>query len=652
MRDTLPYGSWPSPLTAAAAAAAAPRLEGAVFVGDDIWWGEAIAEEGSRTAVRRRTADGRIETLLPGPWSARSRVHEYGGGSWTASADGRLFFVEKTDQRVWMLAPRTGAAATAGADSASTPVPLTADAGDVRYGGLTWQHGRLLAVREDHTGGGVPRRAIVAISPTGDGATALVDGSDFLAQPSLSPDGHRLAWIAWNHPDMPWDRTEIRVADLRLDPPAVTTLPTRGSAPLQPTWTASDTLLYVDDTDGRWNLWRADGPFDDGDATTTTPLEKTDADTGGPLWVLGTRWFAPLADGRIVAIRTHGSDKTVVIAPDGSARVLDVPARSRTSIEDVSGTRVLISGAGAGVSGIWLVDVDGDTRLLRGGGPDGGPEWLPEGRAVTFPGAHGPVHAFDFPPTNPNVQAPEGELPPYLVWVHGGPTAHVSGVADTKVAYFTSRGIGVLDVNYGGSTGYGREYRERLRGQWGVVDVDDVIAAASGLAEEGRADGKRLAVEGGSAGGWTVLSALVRSDVFAAGISRYGVGDARALAADSHDFEARYLDGLIGPLPEAEQLYVERSPLTRADRFRVPLLLLQGADDTVVPPSQSEAIRDALAARGVPHAYVVYDGEGHGFRRPDTIVHALETELAFLGEVFGFETPGVPPLGVVSSADD
>jgi dipeptidyl aminopeptidase/acylaminoacyl peptidase len=630
MVDTLPYGSWPSPLSAAAAAAAAPRLEGAAFVGDEIWWGEAIADEGARIAVRRRTASGEITTVLPDPWNARSRVHEYGGGSWAANPDGVLFFVEKSDQRVWALAP--------GAE----PAPLTFDEGDVRYGGLTWQEGLLLAVREAHGDTPVPRRSIVAISTEGDGAHELVAGSDFVAQPSVSPGGERLAWVAWDHPDMPWDRTRLMVG--RLSPEGVVDqapVSSGTSAALQPEWTSGDELIYVDEPDGRWNLRRLRV---DRAGATAEPIAPVDADTGGPLWVLGIRWFAPLTDGRIVAVRTHGADELVIIDRGGDARRLDVPVQGRAVVEDADGSRVLISGSGQGVSGIWLVDADGQTEMVRGGGFDGGEAWLPQGRPVTYPGPHGPVHAFDFAPSHPDAVGPAAELPPYLVWVHGGPTAHVSGVADSKVAYFTSRGIGVLDVNYGGSTGYGRAYRERLRGQWGVVDVDDVVAAARGLADEGRADPERIAIEGGSAGGWTVLAALVGSDVFGAGVSRYGVGDARALAADTHDFEARYLDGLIGPLPESEQVYVDRSPLTRADRFRVPLLLLQGADDAVVPPAQSEAIRDALAARGVPHAYVLYEGEGHGFRRAETIIHALEAELAFLGQVFGFETPDVPSL--------
>lgn len=628
MPATLPYGSWPSPLSASDAAAAAPRFEGAAFVGDEIWWGESVAAEGGRTAVRRRGASGEPEDVLVAPWNARSRVHEYGGGSWAARDDGRLFFVEKTDQRVW--------AVTAGGD----PVALTHDdEGDVRYGGLSIQGGVLLAVREEHHGGAVPRRSVVAISQDGDGAREIVAGGDFLAHPALSPDGARLAWVAWDHPDMPWDRTELRVGTLEDGVVREWVRVAGGaSAALQPTWTPDGALLYADDPDGRWNIHR----WEDGESVSVAPAE---ADTGGALWVLGARWFAPLADGRIVAVRTHGDDELVFL--DGAqVQRVDIPVRSRALIEDTAGSRVLVSGAAPGVTGIWMLDADGAASLIRGGGIDAADGFLPRGRAVTFAGPHGPVHAFDYPPTHPDITAPDGERPPYLVWVHGGPTAHVSGVADSKTAYFTSRGIGILDVNYGGSTGYGRAYRERLRGQWGVVDVDDVAAAAGGLAAEGAADPQRLAIEGGSAGGWTALAALVGTDVFSAGVSRYGVGDARALAADTHDFEARYLDGLIGPLPDAEQRYIERSPLSRADRFRVPLLLLQGDEDAVVPPAQSEAIRDALAARGVPHAYVLYAGEGHGFRRAETIVHALESEYAFLGRVFGFDTPGVDPIAL------
>ncbi len=631
MSQTLPYGSWPSPLSASWASASSLRLDGARFVGDEIWWGESLPSEGGRTAVMRLRPDGGSEQVLPAPANARSRVHEYGGGSWTASDDATLFYVEKSDQRVWARRPD------------GETVALTPKAPGIRYGGLTYRHGTLLAVRERERGDRVPARHIVSV-PREPGGTvvALAGGSDFVAQPALSASGD-LAWIAWDHPDMPWDRTRLRVAPAD-DRSAVRDVTDGESAPLQPEWLASGDVMYTDDPTGRWNLQR----INPADGSAPHAVAPADADTGGGLWVLGTRWYAPLPDDRVLAVRTDGSDELVVIASDGTTERMPLPATARVQIEDVSGHRALVSGAAPGAPGLWLVDTSvGTVEPVRGGVvADVDDAWIPVARPLTVAGPHGDVHAFSYPPTNPEYAGPEGELPPYVVWVHGGPTAHVGGVADSKVAYFTSRGIGVLDVNYGGSTGYGRAYRERLRGQWGVVDVDDVAAAAAGLAERGEADAARLAIEGGSAGGWTVLAALVATDVFAAGVSRYGVGDARTLATDTHDFEARYLDGLIGPLSEAEELYLERSPLSRPERFRVPLLLLQGDEDAVVPPSQAEAIRDALATHGVPHAYVLYEDEGHGFRKAETIVHALETELAFLGQVFGFETPGVPPVAL------
>lgn len=634
---TLPYGTWPSPLSAEAVAAAVPRIEGARFVADEVWWGQGVPAEGGRVTVRRRARDGTVSDLLPAPWNARSRVHEYGGGSWT-EASGSLIFVEKSDQRIWTLRPE------------AAPTPLTpADTG-MRFGGLTWQGGRLLAIRETHDGEGVAARDLVEVPLDGRAATdaleivQLVSGSDFVAHPALSQDGALLAWIAWDHPDMPWDRAELRVG--RIEDGVVaewSAVAGGGSSPLQPEWIDGDDLLFADDVSGRWNLRRlhlsADLPVHD--------VAPADADTGGPLWVLGTRWFARLDDGRVVAVRTDGADALVVIdLESGQETPIAVPPTSEMSIGDATGTRLLITGSGDAGPGLWLVDVDSPDAAVAvvGGTPAWRADWMPRPQALTFAGSHGPVHAFAYAPTHPEATAPPGELPPYVVFVHGGPTAHVGPAPTGRIAFLTSRGIGVLDVNYGGSSGYGRRYRERLHGQWGVVDVDDVAAAARGLAAAGAADPTRIAVAGGSAGGWTVLAALARTDAFAAGISRYGVGDARTLAADTHDFEAHYLDRLIGPLPQAEQIYADRSPLTHPERFRVPILLLQGADDLVVPPAQSEAIRDALAAAGVPHAYVLYEGEGHGFRRSHTLVSALRTELAFLGAVFAFAPDGVPPL--------
>lgn len=616
---TSPYGSWPSPFSAASVAGSSPRIDGARFVGDEIWWGESVPAEGGRVTVRSSTG----REVLPGPWNARSRVHEYGGGAWTADPDGILYFVDATDQRVYRL--------TADGE----PMPLTPEG--PAHGGLRWQHGRLLAVREDLTSE-PHRRAIVIIPLDGsasDDASAIqtiADGASFFAHPALSPDGSRIAWVEWSEGRMPWDAAALRIA--RVDGGATATIPTL--AALQPEWIADDALLYADDPSGRWLLHRLS--LDD--LTPRGPAEvvaPADADTGYGLWVLGNRWFQPLGDGRVVAVRTNGRDRVVMIDADGGSRELDVPCDGHVSVDDVTGSRVLISGNGSHVSpGLWCVDVDsGEVTAVRGGAPVD-PAWMPAARQLDIDGAHGPVHAFAYAPANPDVSAPEDELPPYVVLVHGGPTAHVTGAASAAIAFYTSRGIGVLDVNYGGSTGYGRAYRERLHGQWGVVDVDDVIAAARGLADVGLADPDRIAIRGGSAGGWTVLSALVRGGAFGAGISRYGVSDLRMLVEDTHDFEAHYIESLVGPLPEAEQLYIDRSPLSSASRIAVPVLLLQGEDDRVVPPSQSAAIRDALAARGIDHEYVLYPGEGHGFRRAETVIDALERELRFLGRAFGF----------------
>jgi dipeptidyl aminopeptidase/acylaminoacyl peptidase len=616
-------------------------------VGDEIWWGESVPEQGGRTTVRRRTASAPREAnddLLPEPWSSRSRVHEYGGGAWTATADGALVFVEKEDQRIWIVIDGVGVR------------PLTPAEGGMRFGGLTFQGGRLLAIRETHLKGHAPRRDIVEVPLDRRGAwdptviLSLTEDSDFLAQPALSPDGSHLAWIAWDHPAMPWDTTELRVGRLAEGVVAewAGVAGGDGTAPLQPVWMGDDELLYADDPSGRWNLWRLRLTAD----LHHEPVALVDADTGGPLWVLGLRWFALLDDGRIIAVRTNGDDEIVVIDPSGDVTPVPLDATANVIIEDVRGTQVLLSASGArGSAALWLLDVDDPTgaALVAGGSSPWGEEWMPEPRDVTFTGPHGPVHAFDYPPTHPDAVAPAGELAPYVVFVHGGPTTHVGGAASGKIAYFTSRGIGVLDVNYGGSTGYGREYRERLLGQWGVVDVDDVVAAARGLAAEGRADPRRLAIAGGSAGGWTVLCALTESDVFSAGISRYGVADLRSLAEDTHDFESRYLDGLVGPLPAAAAVYTARSPLSRLERFTTPLLIEQGLDDMVVPPSQSESVRDALAANGVPHAYLAFEGEGHGFRRAESVIRALEAEVAFLGQVLGFETPGLPRVDLQSS---
>lgn len=442
---------------------------------------------------------------------------------------------------------------------------------------------------------------------------------------------------------MPWDGTELRVAPV-VDGQvgeARTLLGDTSTSVLQPEWLDDATLLAITDATGWWNLVRVDldGKFE--------PVHPAEQEYGGPLWVLGRTWSAPLADSRVVAL--HG-DSVGVIDRDGQLRDLDLPFTSWSPSLHTDGQRVVtVAASPTSPPCVVVIDPDGGHEVVHVSGEVGiDVAWLPTPTRRTFPSADGRVvHALVYPPTSPTAQASEGELPPYVVVVHGGPTSQTSDALDLRKAYFTSRGIGVIDVDYGGSTGYGRPYRDALQGQWGVVDVEDAVAAARGLADAGLADPARLLIRGGSAGGWTVLAALTRTDAFAAGASYFGVGDALALTRDTHDFESRYLNGLIGPLPEALALYDERSPLSHVDGLSCPVLLLQGAEDAVVPPAQAEQFRDALVRKQIPHAYLLFEGEQHGFRRAENILASLEAELSFFGQAVGFDPPGVPVLPLV-----
>lgn len=636
MTRTVPFGAWPTPITPAAAAVAVPRIEGARWVGGEPWWGESVPSEDGRTAVRRHRQDGSVEDVLPAPWSARSRVHEYGGGAWTTAPGPVLVFVDQHDQRVRRVAP----------GSARSAVLLTPADAATRYGGLSYQQGRLLAIRERMPDGGAPGiREIVRIPLDGSGAgspaaiVVLARSGDFVAQPALSRDGSLLAWLSWRHPSMPWDDARVHVARMGPGPAAGGTIIPGAGAALQPTWLQDGRLAFCDDSGGRWNIWISER------GAVPRELARYDADTGGPLWSLGSRWFAELAGGDIIAVRTQGQDELVVIAPAGAVRTVDSPIVGEAVIEDVSGREALVSGAGREGPGLWRVDADsGAVRTVRGGRSPWGAAWMPVAVPMTIRGPDGPVHAFRFPPTNPHAAGPAGARPPYVVSVHGGPTGHASPAPSVKTAALTSRGIGVLEVNYAGSSGYGRAYRERLRGHWGVADVADVLAAGRELIDRGLTDAGALAIAGGSAGGWTVLCALVAEDLFAAGIARYAVADLRSLARTGPEFESHYTQALVGADPDRAEVYRERSPLSRLDRIRAPLLIEQGLADPIVPPAQSEAIRNALARRGVPYLYLAFEGEGHGFRRADTVVRQMETEVGFLGRTLGFLPDGVPPV--------
>ncbi|MGI8667103.1 MAG: prolyl oligopeptidase family serine peptidase [Jatrophihabitans sp.] len=642
-----PYGNWISPISAADLASSGHPVAWARFGADgDVWWTELRPSEAGRQSVSRLTAAGELIEVLPAPWNTRTRVQEYGGVSWVAAEDGTLYFAEFADQRLYRLEPG-GDAPVAISPAPSTPAALRyADPQLSRDGSELW------CIREAHAADGTITRDLCAVPVDGSAAEraeavrSIVGGSDFLAHARLSPDGRRLAWIAWNHPQMPWDGTELRVAELDENGrcgPARCLLGSATESVLQPEWHGDDSLYLISDRTGWWNLYLLSL------AGQLSPLCPFEADFADPMWLLGARWYGLLPDGRLLTVRTLGSSQLAVLDPaTGELADIDLGNISTLALSEVSGTRALLGTAGSRTAtGIRLLELDsGELSEVRLG-LDSLPnrDYLPEAVPMTFAGPAGrEVHTLVYQPRNPDFQAPEGELPPFVAFVHGGPTAHVSPSVNLPVSYFTSRGIGVIDVNYGGSSGYGRAYRERLRGQWGVVDIEDTVAAVQGLAAAGLADGNRLAIEGGSAGGWTVLSALTRTEVFACGASYFGVAELVEFVKHTNDFESRYLDGLIGPLSESLQLSRERAPLSHVDGLSCPVLLLQGLDDPVVPPRQAEMFRDAMVAKGIPHAYLAYAGESHGFRRLQSQIESREAELSFYGQVLGFEPPGIPLL--------
>lgn len=651
-----PYGEWVSPITAETLTTTAGRLGFPTLVGGDVWWAEDRPAEGGRTSVLARRADGRVEELLPAPWSARSRVHEYGGRAFLSlpvpGGGDALVFVHFADQRLYRLDP-----------GASQPRPLTpapATAGGLRYADLVLSPDRaeIWCVRERHRDGDLDRQ-IVAVPTDGRAAAdpaavrEVVGGSRFLANPRRSPDGTRLAWLAWDHPAMPWDGTELRVGSLTGGRVTgwSTVLGGPTEAVFQPEWDGDDHLVAASDRSGWWNLYRVPAAgAADAAGPQPIPLHPAEEEFGVPLWQLGASTWGWLPGGRLLCVHGTGTQRVGILDPaTGALTDLDLPYQSYAGMVAVAGDRAaLVASAPSRQTVVVLLDLGtGTVEPVRAAAdpdtlPD--PAYLPVALSTTLPGPDDrDVHAHVYPPRNPDHIAPPDTLPPYVVFVHGGPTSQSPAALDLAKAYLTSRGIGVLDVNYGGSAGYGRAYRQRLTGRWGVVDVEDAAAAAAALVERGDADPARLAIRGGSAGGWTTLCAVTGTDRFAAGTSLYGVADVRRLAATTHDFESRYVETLVGP-DAAGPGPDRRSPLPRAGATRCPVLLLQGAVDPIVPIEQAEAFRDALAAAGIPHALLVFPGEHHGFRKAESIVAAAEAELSFYGQVLGFTPPGVSVL--------
>jgi dipeptidyl aminopeptidase/acylaminoacyl peptidase len=639
----LPFGSWPTPITSAVVVAQAVGLSHAKLDRDGVIWSESRPQEGGRTALVRCAADGTTTELLGPGQNARTAVHEYGGGAWW-SDQGTVWFTSWEDQRIYRRDP------AGGATQPLTPEPAR-PRGDRYADGDVSPDGQWIACVREHHPVDCPgpidvRNEIVRLDAHRPSTPdVLVSGPDFVSNPRLNQNGSRLCWLEWDHPNMPWDGTRLMVRE--LDGGADTLVAGGPDESLfEPCWQADGSLTFVSDRTGWWNLYRWLP-----DQAEIEPLVVIEAEIGVPQWVFGISRYAPLADGSIVFARwREGFDGLAVRLPDGSVTELDLPYSAIRSVRPGGGSSVLVVGAtpteepslsrvrldGAEVCSVETIRAGRDLARLGIG-----PGYVSAPEPIEFPSARGrTAFAILYRPTSPDCHAPEGQLPPLLVEVHGGPTAAAEPELQLDIQYWTSRGFAFLDLNYGGSTGYGRAYRDLLRGEWGAVDVEDCIAAAKWLADRECVDPSRVCVRGGSAGGFTTLAALARAQTpFSAGADYFGVADLEAMAKETHKFESHYLDSLIGPYPQARELYRERSPIDHMDAFTRPLIVLQGLEDEVVPPNQATMIVEALRAKRVPVAYLAFEGEQHGFRREANIRRALDSELSFYAQIFGFELP-------------
>jgi dipeptidyl aminopeptidase/acylaminoacyl peptidase len=625
--QTFPYGSWKSPITAELVAAGEIGLEQVRIDGDVIYWIERRAQEGGRKVIVHRSKDGTIADVTPEGFNARTRVHEYGGGDY-AVHNGTIVFSNFTDQRLYRQ------------NLGSQPTPLTA-ASALRYADGQFDRRRNLffCVREDYSVAGEAVNTIVRIDlATGGTGTVVASGNDFYSSPRLSPDGSHLAWLTWNHPNMPWDGTELWVGKLSDDGSMNEKEKLAGDIDesiYQPEWSPDGILYFVSDRTGWWNLYRSK-------ANKTEPLCPMEAEFGQPQWVFGGSLYGFAAEGKIVcSYSKDGSDYLALLNTE--TRALDAIGLPFTAISQIRCAHdrgVFIGASPTDTTSIVSLDLTTKRfavlRQSREAAVD--PGYISPFRAIEFPTEGGlTARGYFYAPRNRDYVATTSEKPPLIIMSHGGPTSSTSSSLKYSIQYWTSRGIAVLDVNYGGSSGYGRAYRERLNGHWGIVDVDDCVNGALYLAERGEVDGNRLAIRGGSAGGYTTLCALTFRNVFKAGASHYGISDLEALAKDTHKFESRYLDRLIGPYPERRDLYVERSPIHFTDGLSCPMILFQGLEDKVVPPNQAQKMVEAVRAKKLPVAYLAFEGEQHGFRKAENIKRVLEAELYFYSKVFGFE---------------
>ncbi|HTV33300.1 MAG TPA: S9 family peptidase [Methylocella sp.] len=629
-KTIVPYGAWVSPVTTRLMTEAAIGLGSLSVDGSDLYWLEARPWEAGRVALCRRSPDGRIEDVTPHTHNVGSRVHEYGGGAYVAR-NGRILFSERTDGSVFLIEP------------AHPPRRIATPEG-ARYADFEFDphHPRALAVREDHRGQPPtqPKAALIALSlGSSEAETILAEGHDFYSSPRFSPDGQKLCWLAWDHPDMPWDGTRLFLAKVTSEGAIGAVRLIAGEtrqAIVQPEFSPDGTLHFCSDISGWWNLyaWR------NGKIEALAPVE---AEIGGPHWVFRQRYYDFLSDGRIVVSIVRSGIRTAALITNGKISPLAI-GQVQDSPRAFGRGLAFISAPADAPPAIAV------TPETEAGVPDrlreAAPVVLPQesisvGEPLEFPTQGGNAYGFWYAPKNRDYEGPPTSLPPLVVLSHGGPTSMTTNSFSLGIQWWTTRGFAVIDVNYGGSTGYGRPYRERLAGLWGIVDVEDCTAAAQYLIAQKRVDGERLIIRGGSAGGFTTLAVLTSKPIFKAGASFYGVADLLLLARDTHKFESRYLDRLIGPLPQSEALYRARSPIEHVDRLACPVIFFQGEDDRTVPPNQAEAMVAALKARGLPVAYYAFAGEGHGFRKAETLRRTLELELDFYGRVFGFTPPGL-----------
>ncbi|HEY9901973.1 MAG TPA: S9 family peptidase [Candidatus Sericytochromatia bacterium] len=639
-----PYGSWKSPISADLIVAGTIGLGQIALDGGDVYWSEGRPFEAGRSAIVRRKPDGNIADVTPTPFNVRTRVHEYGGGAFTVQ-DGTIYFSNFADQRLYKQTPN------------SEPQPLTPVA-NRRYAdtAIDRQRGRLICVCEDHTDGGEPVNTVVSIDlHKSEDVQVLASGSDFYSSPRLSPDNSQLAWLSWNHPNMPWDGTQLWVAQINADGSLGEAECIAGGvneSVFQPEWSPDGVLYFVSDRTGWWNLYRWLPAQSEGGLGGVESLYAMDAEFGLPHWVFGMSTYGFESASRIICTYTQKGSWYLASLDlqTKQLEVIETPYTDISSLQVASGKAAFIAGSATEPTAIVQMDLltQQIEVLRRSSELEIDTRYLSTPQTIAFPTENNlTAYAFFYPPQNKDYTAPGGDKPPLLVKSHGGPTASASSTFNLKIQYWTSRGFAFLDVNYGGSTGYGREYRQRLNKHWGIVDVDDCVNGAKYLAESGLVDSQRLAITGGSAGGYTTLCALTFRDVFKAGASHYGVSDLEALATDTHKFESRYLDKLIGPYPDRKDLYEARSPIHFTDQLSCPAIFFQGLEDKIVPPNQAEMMVEALKAKGLPVAYVAFEGEQHGFRRAENIKRALDGEFYFYSRIFDFElAEAVEPVAI------